>query len=55
MLREIVFGFLISNFLLSGCNSMESLKTNLWELKGSLSELKTKLGTLNNANSITQK
>jgi len=47
MLKKIVFGLLISNFLLFACKPMKSLQTNLGELKSSLSELKTKLGTLN--------
>lgn len=46
MLRKIVFGFLISNFLLFSCNSMNPLQTNLVKLKGSLGRLKAKLGTL---------
>ncbi|MFA6463372.1 MAG: hypothetical protein WCT51_05040, partial [Candidatus Shapirobacteria bacterium] len=47
MLRKIVFGLLISNFLLFDCKPIKSLQKNLGELKSSLSELKTKLGTLN--------
>ena len=46
MLRKIIFGFLISNFLLFTCNPMEPLKTNLGKLKDSLGELKNKLGNL---------
>lgn len=42
-MKKILMGLLISNFILFGCNSMQ---TNLEQLKGSLSELKGKLGTL---------
>ena len=47
MLKKIVFGFLISNFLLFACNSMNPLQTNLGKLKGSLNGFKAKLVTLN--------
>ncbi len=47
MLRKIIFGFLVSNFLLFDCDPMAPLQTNLEQLKDSLCKLKNKLGTLN--------